>query len=489
MSTPQPSRIPAIAGVAQIVQRPGDRPLTDARGAIELMVDAVRAAGEDAGVPALVERAQLVASVGGWFHYKNPGQLVAEQLGIPDAHTMFSGISGTTPQDMVGIAAQRVAAGEIDVALVIGGEARWSHARMKRDDIEPTWISDPGDREPEMIAAFAPEMITEMRAFGGAPAPYAVFEDRLRVSAGRTIEEQRDHIAALWAHFSEVAAQNPYAWDRRPHTAEEIRTATPDNRMIAFPYTKAMVANNTVDMATAIIVCSAEVAASAGVSSDRLVFPQVVTNAHETWLVAARRELDQSPALAGAARRAFSHTGLGIDDIEHIDLYACFPSMVQLSAGALGIGPDRPLTITGGLGFAAAPIGNSVGHSICAMVERVRDGGLGLVHGNGGSATKQSFAIYSTRPAEAFAKIDVQDEVDLEPREVLAEDWSGSVTVEAATVLFDREGPSHVLAAVLDGSGARGWAQCRDTGAIETAMTEGLVGSTGVRDASGGLSL
>ncbi|MEZ5259066.1 MAG: hypothetical protein R2705_19955 [Ilumatobacteraceae bacterium] len=414
---------------------------------------------------------------------------MAEQLGIPDANTMFSGISGTTPQDMVGIAAQRVAAGEIDVALVIGGEARWSHARMKRDDIEPRWISDPGDREPEMVAAFAPEMITEMRAFGGAPAPYAVFEDRLRVSAGRTIEEQSDHIAALWAHFSEVAAQDPCAWDRRPHTAEEIRTATPDNRMIAFPYTKAMVANNTVDMATAIIVCSAEVAASAGVSSDRLVFPQVVTNAHETWLVAARRELDQSPALAGA-RGGPSPTPASASTTSSTSI--CTPASRRWSSSPpvhWGFGPDRPLTITGGLGFAAAPIGNSVGHSICAMVERVRDGGLGLVHRNGGSATKQSFAIYSTRPAEAFAKIDVQDEVDLEPREVLAEDWSGSVTVEAATVLFDREGPSHVLAAVLDGSGARGWAQCRDTGAIETAMTEGLVGSTGVRDASGGLSL
>ena len=259
--------------------------------------------------------------------------------------------------------------------------------------------------------------------------------------------------------------------------------------MISFPYTKAMVANNTVDMATAILLCSADSARRAGVASDRLVFPLAIANSRETWLIAERRELDGSPALAAAARAAFTHAGLGLDDIEHIDLYACFPSMVEMSAAALGIDPGRELTITGGLGFAGAPVGNAVGHSIAAMVERVRSGGEGLVHGNGGSATKQSFGIYSRRPPTAFARIDVQELIDLRPRTPLPHDWSGPVVVEAATVRYDRAGPDLVLATVLDDTGRRAYATTDDAATFAAAESAGIAGLAAHRTADGRLHM
>jgi len=134
-------------------------------------------------------------------------------------------------------------------------------------------------------------------------------------------------------------------------------------------------------------------------------------------------------------------------------------------------------------------VGNAVGHSIAAMVERVRAGGLGLVHGNGGQGTKQSFALYSTQPPDAFARIDVQPEVDLDPRAVLAPDWAGPVTVDAATLVYDRDGPSHVLAGVLDGSGARGWAASRDAELFDELTQEGLAGRTGRRTSEGDVEL
>jgi acetyl-CoA C-acetyltransferase len=213
----------------------------------------------------------------------------------------------------------------------------------------------------------------------------------------------------------------------------------------------------------------------------------VVASGHETWTVAERRHLDRSPALAAAAAGAFRHVGSGIDDIDHIDLYACFPSMVQMSSAALGIGDGRPLTITGGLGFAGAPIGNSVGHSIAAMVERVRAGGRGLVHGNGGNATKQSFAIYAAEPSVGFARVDIQHDVDLEPRAVLPDDWGGRVTVDAATLVFGRHGPDHVLAGVIDAGGARGWATSRDESLLAALTSDGLAGSAATRTPDGEL--
>ena len=472
-------RTPVIVGVAQVVQRPGELPLTQARGPIELMVEAARLAAADAGAGSLLSRIGFVGVAGGWFRYQNPGQLVGAEFGCSSSATALTAISGTGPQDLVGVASQRIAAGDLDVALIVGGEARWSHQRLSRAEQQPHWDTRPGTGTPESMSGFPESRRDENAVFKGAPAAYALFEDRVRVSLGEGIEEHRTRIAGLWEHYSEVAANNPYAWDRTPHSAEAIREASPSNRMIAFPYTKAMVANNTVDMSTAIIVCSLDAAAAAGVPRDRMVFPHVVTSGHETWLIAERRELDGSPALTAAARAAFAHAHMDIDDVDHIDLYACFPSIAQMSSAALGVGPGRDLTVTGGLGFAGAPVGNAVGHSIAAMVERVRSGGIGLVHGNGGLATKHSFALYSTEPPAHFARIDVQDTVDLQPREPLALDFAGDVTIEAATLIHDRESASHVIAAVLDSTGARGFAKNTSVDVFAELTSVGLVGRSG----------
>ncbi len=469
----------AIVGAAQVVQRPGDwTDPADARGPIQLMVDAARAAAEDAAAPGLLAQVGWIGVAGGWFRYKDPARLVAAEIGAPDAKTALAAISGSAPQEMVGLAARRIAAGELDVALIVGGEARWSAQRMQRDGVELPWSTSAGEGDPEAVSGFDTEMLAEMAQLGAPAVAYALFEDSLRVAEGTSVADHRQHMAELWARMSAVAADNPWAWDRTAHTADEVATATPQNRMIAFPYTKAMVANNTVDMASAVILCSAEKAATLGISADRLVFPHVVTTSRETWRVAERRDLHGCPALTAAGQTALDHCGIDIDDVAHVDLYACFPAIVQLSAKALGLSLDRQLTVTGGLGFAAAPIGNAVGHSIAAMVQVLRGGGYGLVHGNGGNATKHSFGVYANVPPASFTMRDVQDEVDLQPRPVFAADATGPATVAAATVVYDREGPSHVSAAVDLPSGERGLVSSKDADLIAAVLTDGLTGTS-----------
>ena len=487
---PANAHVPALAGAAQVIQRPGEVPLVAARGPIELMVDAARAAADDAGAPDLLARVGWVAVVPGIYRWNDPGAIVAHELGCAGAASALSGMSGTSAQDLLGLACARIAAGQLDVGLILGGEARWTAARLKALGQKPGWRIDDTTGEPERLFGFPDEMLTEMAALGAAAVGYALLEDRLRSAAGETPSEHAARIATLWEGFSAVAAGNPYAWDRSTHSAEAIVTPSPSNRMICHPYTKAMVANNHVDMASALLVCSDDVAREAGVSLDRLVFPHVVSRSHETWRVAERRELHRSPALAAAGQAAFAHAGVGPDDIDHVDLYACFPSIVQMSSAALGVPHDRPLTLTGGLGFAGAPIANAVGQSLAAMVPLVRAGGWALVHGNGGTATKQSFGIYrNAPPAAGFADLDVQDHVDLAPREVLPEDWSGAGAVEAATVVFDREGPSRLVAAMLDEGGARAWATSTDLALCEQAMSAGIDGVAAKRSVAGELLL
>lgn len=490
---PPADHVPAIVGAAQVIQRPGERPLDEARGPIELMVAAARAAAADAGAAGLLARVEWVGVVPGWYRFNDPGAIIAEQLGCAGAATALTGISGTSAQDLLGLACARIAAGQLDVALVVGGEARWTAARLKQLGQEPRWRQDDTTSAPERVSGFPDDMLDELKVLGSAAGAYALFEDRIRAAAGASPAAHTAKISELWARFSAVAAGNPYAWDRTVHSAAEIGTPGPANRMIAAPYTKAMVANNTVDMGSAVLVCSAATARQAGVAADRLVFPQVVTHSHETWRVAERRELHQSPALATAGRAAFTAAGVGPDEIEHVDLYACFPSIVQMSSAALGLpvdAPDRPLTLTGGLGFAGAPVANAAGQALAAMVPRVRAGGWALVHGNGGWATKQSFGIYrDVPPAAGFADLDVQDAVDLAPRHVLPDDWSGDCTVEACTVMYDRDGPARLLAAVLDADGARGWAHSTRSDVYERAGADGLAGLTAKRAPDGELLL
>ncbi len=479
----EPASVPVLVGAAQTIDRPGAHELQDAPGPIELMVAAARAAAADAGAPALLDRVGWIGVTGGFYSYRDPGAVIAEELGVTGAATALTEITGTAPQDMVGLAAERIAAGELDVALVLGGEARWTASRLKREGLEPTWIQRPGDGDPERLGGFAPEALAEMAVLGSATAFYALFEDALRRRAGRTVAEQRDHCAELWARFSRVAEGNEFAWDRSRHEPAAIRDATDRNRMICFPYPKAMVANNTVNMASALLLCSEEVARSAGIPSDRYVYPQVVTSSHETWEVLRRDELAGNPALTAAGEAALAHARLDVDAIDHVDLYACFPSIVQVSAAALGIPEDRQLTVTGGLGFAGAAISNAVGHSIAAMVPLVREGGVGLVHGNGGSATKHSFAVYSSEPTVPFARIDCQDRVDLHERDPLPADFVGDVVVDAATVRFDREGPLDVLAAVRSGDGRRAWATNPDPDLVAQVMADGIAGLDATVDA------
>ncbi len=487
-------RTPVIVGAAEIVQRPEDESdLTLRRGPIELMADAVRAAAGDAGSPALATRADWIAVPGGWFRFDDPARLVAGQLGNDRTRTAFTFVSGDAPQMLVGVAAERIARGELDVAVVVGGEARWTRERLRRAELDTTMVAETGD-QPEAddkLGVDPAVMVGEGQVIGRAPTTYAVFESALRAAAGEDHDAHRTRIARLWHGFNQVAVAHPQAWDRTSHSPDELRDPSPDNRMVAWPYTKAMVANNDVDMASAVVLCSVEVARSTGVATDRWVFPHVTTLSHDTYSTSERRSLGATPAVGVAGRTAFAHAGIGPDDVTHLDLYSCFPSIVQMSTEALGFSRERALTVTGGLGFAGAPIGNASGQAIAALVHRLRadPGTWGFVHANGGSATKHAFGVYSTEaPDEAFALIDCQDDIDLDPRPVDLE-HEGDLTIEGATVPHGREGPDHLIVGGLTAAGARTWARSADPSDMAAAMESELVGTTARRRADGTLIL
>jgi len=193
------------------------------------------------------------------------------------------------------------------------------------------------------------------------------------------------------------------------------------------------------------------------------VFVRSGAEAHDHWFVTERADFHSSPAIRLSGQRALELDGSDIDDVAHVDLYSCFPAPVQIGAAELGLGldeADRPLTVTGGLGFGGGPGNNYVSHSIASMCDVLRrdPGSLGLVTALGWYITKHAIGLYSTLPPErGFRWESVQDAVDQLPRREVVMDAEGSAVIETYTVMHERDGsPSMaiVVAALPDGTRA-----------------------------------
>jgi acetyl-CoA C-acetyltransferase len=490
---PLDPRTPVLIGAGQVTHRADN--LDDARSPVALMADAVRAAADDAGLGAVpdVDSIRVVRSLS--WRYRDPARFVAEELGIATRETAETTDGGNSPQTLVNLTSLAIQAGELDLAVLCGGEAWRTRVRAKQAG-RLLWSKVPEDVHPDRILGKDLVMSAPEEAARGIQEPvqlYPMFESALRAAAGESVEAHQVRISELWSRFSSVAASNPYAWVRTAMTAEEIRTPGPRNRMIGFPYPKVMNSNNDVDQAAALLLCSAEKAEALGVPRERWVFPRAGTDCHEHLYVSERWTYTDTPAIRLGGRRALELAGIGIDDVEVVDLYSCFPSAVQLGAASLGLSLDRQLTRTGGLSFAGGPWNDYVMHAIATVVGdlRERPGAWGLVWANGGYATKHAFGVYSTEPpSSGFRHEDPQDEIDALPRRALASpaEAAGPATIEAYTVMHDRDGtPALAIAACLLADGRRAGGTSRD-GSTAAALCVGeWVGRAAELDAEGTL--
>ncbi|BBX83626.1 acetyl-CoA acetyltransferase [Mycolicibacterium aubagnense] len=468
-----------LVGYGQVNQHdenPGCEP-------VDLMEAAARAAA-DPRVLEAVDAVRIVNLLS--VRYRDPGLLLAQRIGAPDAATRYTPVGGNVPQSLVNQACLDIQQGRTEVVLIAGGETWRTRSRLKargerlagteQDESVPLAPSDP---------EFTMAGPAELRIGLVAPSHvYPMFEQALRIAAGETSDEHRRRIGELWSRFSQVAQGNPHAWSREAVSAEEIWQPGPDNRMISWPYTKLMNSNNMVDQGAALILTSVGKAEELQIPRERWVFPYAGTDAHDTYLIGERASFSGSPAIRIAGRRVLELTGLGIDDIDAVDVYSCFPSAVQVAARELGLAlddPARPLTVTGGLTFAGGPWNNYVSHSIATMAERlVADPGqVGLITANGGYLTKHSFGVYSTEPpAQEFRWEDVQSAVDAEPTVVAENDWSGTGTIETWTTPVTREGaPEKVFVAVRTPNGGRALAVITDASQAEASTREDLAGA------------
>ncbi len=478
-------RTPVIVGAGQVLRR--DEPGGESCEPAALIVEALRRAGEDsATADRLLRRADSVRCVPviAW-PYADVAALVAEDLGARPRETVqSSAIGGDGPQRLLNDTCAAIAAGQLDVALLGGGEAVAGLRAARLAGGAPRWRSQDESARPTRVVGEDRDPLNAAETAAALQPPvfmYALLESAVRAASGADRETHLGRIAGLWSRFSQVAAENPHAWIQRAYTPAQIATPTPENRLVCAPYTKLLTANIQVNMASGLIVCSARAARQARVPSERWVFVHAGAQAHDEWHVSERAQLAASPAIRAVCAAALDHAQVALDGVAHIDLYSCFPSAVQIAARELGLAiddPARPLTVTGGLTFAGGPGNNYAGHAIATLVDRLREdpSAFGLATALGWYVTKHAAGVYSARPPRGpFASLDARPPQAPARRALTA--YTGPATIEAHTVVYQRDGsPEAAIVSALTPEGGRALVRTVDHDLIELVLGADPIG-------------
>ncbi|HXY26698.1 MAG TPA: hypothetical protein VEH82_00280 [Acidimicrobiales bacterium] len=451
-------RATCIIGVARHTWHPTEVGPQGAPEPLMMWEDVVRRAAADAdasrGAAAVLgglEGIDVVYSQS--WQYDDAVSRLAERLGASPSRRRYSGIGGSVPLVLAAEAAREIRQGRLDLALLVGAEALATVRRMKKAGKKPAWSFKAAEKRPfPMDMVFDPSEISH--SVFEAYLTFALFDNARRAHLGRPLAEHRAALGRVMAAMTDIAAaerNRAHAWFPVARSAEEIAAPTPDNRMVAYPYTKLMTSIMDVDMAAAVILASAEKADALGVPDDQRVHLRGYGYAEDPVHVAGHPELWRSPAMAAAAHTALGGAGIGVDDVAHLDLYSCFASSVCFALDTLGIAEDDPrasaVTQTGGLPYHGGPGSNYVTHSLAAMVETLRadPGSAGVVSGVGMHMQKHAYGVWSTDPGTGT----VADPAPYDPAAAsvpIVGSPEGPATVAAYSVLHGRDGePEHAL--------------------------------------------
>ena len=440
-SHPPADRTPVIVGIGEITDRPSE--ITDGLEPLVLLVEALKRAEADSGMQLLGEIDSLdVVNFLSW-RYREPEQLLSSRLGIRPKHVYYGPVGGESPIRYLHEAAQRIARGECSVAAVCGAEAQSTATRAERAGVTLPWTRFAHDvEEPKRGAAFQKPLAVKLGVFRPVSV-YPFYEAAAAAHWGQTPREAMAESGALWSAYSQAASENPNAWLKRRFTPEEITTPSADNRLIAWPYTKLMVANPTVNMGGALLLTNLAKARAAGIAEHRLVYLVGGASAQEPRDYLERDQFVESHAQNAVLTAALDLAGGRAEAFGAIELYSCFPCVPKMARRTLGLGADVMPTVTGGLTFFGAPLNTYMTHAACAMVRKLRGGvKLGLLYGQGGFVTKHHALILSRdAPSEPLAQdTSVQHEADRHrgPVSPFVTEAGGQATIESFTAIYGR---------------------------------------------------
>ena len=466
-------RQPVLVGLGVSMQREDNYAL--AREPIDLMLDAVRRAGDDAGGARVLAGVQYIAVPQGRWRYRNPAGEIARAIAAGSATTVLAKV-GVLQQSLIGDACKRIAGGEIDSALIAGADTGYRIQRAKKAGQRA--LERQQEDLPDLRLDAQEEILHPAELSVGIRMPvalYAILESAWRARQGWTITEHRQRLGALVQALSDIAASNPHAWRRKPVSAAEISHATEHNPMQAFPYTRLHCSTWNVDQAGALLICSAAKAQELGIARAKWVFARASTESNHMVPVSARADLTRCPGAHLAGEAALAAGAIDASQLDLVELYSCFPIAVETYAHELGLAPTRDLTVTGGMPFAGGPFNNYVLQATCRMAELIRAGRgrNGLVSSVSGILTKQGFGLWSSQAgATGFSFSDVSADAARQTKTIaVANTFSGRAEVAGYTVLHDKGRAARALVLADTDTGCRALAWSEDAALVQHVET------------------
>ena len=149
---------------------------------------------------------------------------VAQRIGADPARAVLEPIGGNGPQKVVTEFAGAIAAGDIEVALILGSEpgstARYFADRDDKPDFTEKvggQLEDRGYGYEQYISEY-----TVKHGLTGAPVQYGLLDNARRARLGIGVGEYRLAMGELFAPFSKVAAKNPFSSSPVERSVEEL---------------------------------------------------------------------------------------------------------------------------------------------------------------------------------------------------------------------------------------------------------------------------
>ena len=287
---------------------------------------------EEAGSAALADAGVTYGQiqqvpVGYCFQASTAGQRAVYELGLTGVPVYNVNNNCATGSTALMMARQFVEGGLADCVLALGFE------KMKRGALGGG--SDGGDFETSPVARHYGIMAAK-HGFEMTPPTAQIFGDAAREHMERygTTAAQ---LAAVAAKNHQHSQANPYAQFQDPYTVDEILAA----RTIHRPLTK-LQCSPTSDGAAAAVVVSERFVVEHGLHDKavEIAAQAMTTDTEESFASGSCIDVVGQPMSREAARQVYAASGLGIEDIQVIELHDCFSINELLTYEALGMCPE-----------------------------------------------------------------------------------------------------------------------------------------------------
>jgi len=379
----------------------------------------------------------------GFWGYKDPGKWIANNNNFKNNPTTYVTKIGILQQNLINQAIQKIQNGEIRASLIVGGESRYKIIRGLIEDKK--YKETPLNKSPDYYQKadtnlFLDKEIDELSMM--AVGYYAIMENAYRFSKNEEIFEHNKKLAKLYEGFSKIAYKNKNSWTNKKYSAQDIMNTSFKNSYQAYPYNKLHCTSWNVNQASAIILCSEEIADELYISKNKRIYPLASSENNHMLTLVQRENLINPTGMKLAAKFIKDILALHNKDVDYYDLYSCFPIAVQMFCESLELDLSSSLTITGGMSFAGGPLNHYVLQSTTQLIDKLRKNKnkIGLITGVSGLMTKQSYALWSDKYFDKFSMADVTLQAEKIDKPIpLSNKKSGTATIVGYTILLDKK--------------------------------------------------